>query len=267
MKEFDFAHARHDEKGKIKNGLVGDQKQEKIKGEDRKGEVAITPSYMHKKGWYVCRLKNADFAKEVARLAKIAANNPNIGYDQNYHKRGLIELGVNTTKKTSTDCSGLVRQCIYEATGKDLGPFRTRNQVKTFKNSKMFKEIIPYKKGMKIYDGDIFVTKTKGHTAIAVNSLFKRAVAKKELYEVGNKYTLISNLNIRKGHSLSSGRRKKEELSAGVRKLCKSNTKFAVLRKGTKITCKDIYKIDNEIWIKINSGWICAKHGDKKYIK
>ena len=266
MKEFDFAHARHDEKGKIKNGLVGDQKQEKIKGEDRKGEVAITPSYVHKKGWYVCRLKNADFAQEVARLAKIAANNSNIGYDQNYHKRGLIELGVNTTKKTSTDCSGLVRQCIYEATGKDLGPFRTRNQIKTFKKSKMFKEIVPYKKGMKIYDGDIFVTKTKGHTAIAVNSSFKKAVAKK-LYEVGNKYTLISSLNIRKGHSLSSGRRKKEELSAGVRKLCKSNTKFAVLRKGTKITCKDIYKSDNEIWIKINSGWICAKHGDKKYIK
>lgn len=38
------------------------------------------------------------------------------------------------------------------------------------------------------------------------------------------------------------------------------------LKKGTRVTCKDVRKVGSDIWIKIPSGWIAAYYGGKKYV-
>lgn len=179
MADFYLAHARHDENHELVDGKMGDQVQTSSK-RDTKGEVAITPFKPHKKGWFVYRPKSISKGKLVAELAKIAANNPNIGYNQKAHKTGLMEHGgVKTKEKTATDCSGLVRQCIYEAYNIDLGPFNTSNEPSFLENSGLFQPKRIYKEGMKLYDGDILVTQTKGHTAIICDSIYHRVVKKK----------------------------------------------------------------------------------------
>ena len=37
--------------------------------------------------------------------------------------------------------------------------------------------------------------------------------------------------------------------------------------RGTKVTCLKIVKKENQIWLEIPSGFICAKYGDKVYVK
>ena len=38
------------------------------------------------------------------------------------------------------------------------------------------------------------------------------------------------------------------------------------LKKGTRVTCKDVRKVGSDIWIKIPSGWIAAYYGGKNYV-
>ena len=82
----------------------------------------------------------------------------------------------------------------------------------------------------------------------------KAAIGK---YEIGKTYTLQENMNVRIGYSVSSPR-------IGVNKWTKEAqahaTKNGLLKKGTKVTVKDLYKSPKgEIWVKTPSGWICAK--------
>ena len=32
----------------------------------------------------------------------------------------------------------------------------------------------------------------------------------------------------------------------------------AILKSGTRVTCKDYKVVDNSVWIQIPSGWVCA---------
>lgn len=41
---------------------------------------------------------------------------------------------------------------------------------------------------------------------------------------------------------------------------------YSILRKGTRVTCKSIQKVNDSIWIQIPSGWICAKENGKVYV-
>ena len=42
---------------------------------------------------------------------------------------------------------------------------------------------------------------------------------------------------------------------------------YAVLKKGTRVTCQSVYVKDNEVWLKIPSGFVCAIYHGKEYIK
>lgn len=268
MAKFYLAHARHDENGKLTGGQKGDQVQKKSSKNDAYGEVAITPFYEHKKGWLVFRPKNTEQANEIARLAKIAANNPNIGYDQNYHTNGLIRYGgVNAKVKTSTDCSGLVRQCIYEATNKDLGNFRTVDEPKVLTKSGLFLEQKTYTPTMKLYDGDIVCTKVKGHTAVIVDSKYSRKNPNTIKYVVGEKYETQTDLNIRKDHTTSSKKKTLKEVASATKKYCVKGLDTAKYKKGTKVTCKEIYEGKDSTWIRTVSGWVCGETKNKIYIK
>ena len=151
--------ARIDERGKISGGKAGDQTRK---------ELSIQNFYIHKKGWYIIRPKSIEHAKKLAKAMETACNNKHIGYDQN-ERFGIIKYGINSTKDIEADCSTTVRSCIIAATGKDPGNFSTADERKILLATNLFDDIGSYTSNTKIYDGDILVTKTKGHTVIVTS--------------------------------------------------------------------------------------------------
>lgn len=160
--------ARHDENGKYCGGAAGDQLQ-KSSNNDIYGEVSMQAMYTHKKGWCILRPKSVPHANAIAQKMRTACNNGNIGYDQN-QRLGIISRGVNSSVKTECDCSSLVRECIKEATGKDPGNFTTANEKSALLKTNLFDDKGSYVSQAKtpVYNGDVLVTKTKGHTVIVV---------------------------------------------------------------------------------------------------
>lgn len=83
-------------------------------------------------------------------------------------------------------------------------------------------------------------------------------------YVVGNTYTLQVNLNVRTGAGTNYTKKKKSALTVDAQKHA---TSAGVLKKGTRVTCKQIKIVGNNIWIKIPSGWVAAYYNGKVYIK
>ena len=157
--------ARHDEHGNCySGGKAGDQTGQ---------EVSTQNFYIHSKGWNVLRAKDNKVAEKLAEAMQIACGNKNIGYDQS-ERYGIIKHGINTKVKTECDCSSLVRACIIYASGKDVGDFNTSNERSVILKSGLFKDVGSYKQGDTLCNGDILVTRTKGHTAIVVSGAKKR---------------------------------------------------------------------------------------------
>lgn len=170
--------ARSDENKKYVGGKKGDQRQ--TSSNDCSGEVSMQNFYVHKKGWYVLRPKDKLVADMIACKMKDACNNKNIGYSQS-DRLGIIANGIETLQPTNCDCSSLVRECIKEATGKDVGNFTTSNEANILERSGIFETRKVYKQGMKLYAGDVLVTKEKGHTVIVVQG-DKRTTQTNEFY-------------------------------------------------------------------------------------
>ena len=115
--------------------------------------------YMHSKGWYALRPKNIDHANAIAEAMVRACKNDNIGYDQS-NRLGIITYGTNSSVKTECDCSSLVRQCVIEGTG---------NEKTMLLATGLFEDAISVTSSTVLYNGDILITKTKGHTVIVVS--------------------------------------------------------------------------------------------------
>lgn len=162
-----IGHASIDERGKINGGALGDQTNK---------EVCTRSYYMHSKGWYLLRPKSTAHANAIAEAMLRACNNPNIGYDQ-YNRLGVITHGTNSNIKTECDCSSLVRQCVIEGTNVDAGNFTTANEKTMLSATGLFENAISVTSSTIIYNGDILVTKTKGHTAIVVSGNSREAVS------------------------------------------------------------------------------------------
>lgn len=94
----------------------------------------------------------------------------------------------------------------------------------------------------------------------------KEKEPKKEDYIIGKTYTLQVNLNVRYGAGTSYKNKKYSELTKDGRKHA-LNISNAVLKRGTKVTCKNVIKNQDETWLEIPSGYICAKYGDRIYVK
>ena len=163
--------ARSDENGKAYNGKAGDQKSGR--------EVSTQAWYKHSKGWRVFRAKNPAHAAKITEIMKWACESDLIGYDQ-YQRHTLYKelaktgfAGTTLSKAVETDCSALVRVCL-KFCGIDVPEeFRTGNMPKYLLDSGEFVEL----KGSKYTDrpdhlgaGDILVTKTSGHTVVALNN-------------------------------------------------------------------------------------------------
>lgn len=169
--------ARIDERGNASGGAAGDQKQTSVTN-DLTGEVSMQKMYSHSKGWYILRPKYAAHAVKMADLMKAACNNANIGYDQG-NRLGVVQHGIMTAVKTECDCSSLVREVVKEATGKDPGNFTTANEAASLEATGLFESKRSYvsQSATPVYDGDVLVTKTKGHTVIVVSGNARKAAS------------------------------------------------------------------------------------------
>lgn len=176
--------ARHDEHGNCySGGKAGDQTGQ---------EVSTQNFYNHSKGWNVLRAKDNKVAEKLAEAMQIACGNKNIGYDQS-ERYGIIKHGINTKVKTECDCSSLVRACIIYASGKDVGDFNTSNERSVILKSGLFKDVGYYKQGDALYNGDILVTRTKGHTVIVVSGAKKNKTKYYPKYN-GNSNSIVEAL-------------------------------------------------------------------------
>lgn len=156
--------ARSDESGKFSGGKRGDQRQSAVP--DLKGEVSRQAFYEHKKGWVVLRPMDASHALLLARAMATACDNPHIGYSQS-DRLSIIGKSTDTQEAVNCDCSSLVRQCIIEATGRDPGNFTTATEAKLLTDTGLFIQF-NYVPGIGLIEGDVLVTRTKGHTAIVI---------------------------------------------------------------------------------------------------
>lgn len=159
--------ARIDENGRITGGRAGDQ---------TGAEVATEDYYKASKSWRAFRAKDTSKRRGLARAMKEACNNPNIGYDQsqrntlfNEAEKHLFNIAL-VSVPCECDCSSLVRVCCAYV-GIGLSDFSTGNEADILLSSGYFDEVkFTQTTGKGLIEGDILVTKTKGHTAIVVYS-------------------------------------------------------------------------------------------------
>lgn len=186
MRVVKIGSARIDERGKISGGVVGD---------NTGIEVSYQNWYLHSKGWVVIRAKDDDVRIKIACAMVSACNNNNIGYDQS-NRSGLYNAVKNVewnpakcTVKTECDCSALVRVCVAYALGKAVADFNTSSEVSVLKATGAFDILTDAKYTTSqdyLLEGDILVTKSKGHTVVALNN------GDKAFYDISGiaKYTL-----------------------------------------------------------------------------
>lgn len=202
--------ARQDERGHYSGGKAGDQTGR---------EVSTQNFYNHSKGWNILRAKDNKVAEKLAEAMKIACGNNNIGYDQS-GRYGVIKHGIKAKVKTECDCSSLVRACIIYATGTDVGDFNTENERSVILKSGLFDDMGSYHAGFVLRNGDILVTRTKGHTAIVVSG------AKKSKGKYYPKYTGSSNSIVEALKAVGEDDVSKEHRAEIAKKNGFSNFKF-----------------------------------------
>ena len=191
-----FGSARIDERGKAIGGKAGDQTGK---------EVSTQAYYKHSKDWRVFRAKSAVARKLIAEAMRRACNNNNIGYDQGQRLtlyEAVKDFGFDpakATKAVETDCSALVRVCCAFA-GITLSDFVTSNQASALLNSGAFMEMVGAKYTDQedyLEEGDILVTRTKGHTVVVLTSGDKAEVAPTE--PAGDLTVAAGTWNVRSG--------------------------------------------------------------------
>ena len=153
--------ARIDENGNANWGKAGDQTSR---------EVATEPYYKHSLGWYMLRPKEAAVSRKIGLAMVEACLNNNIGYDQ-FERYGVInclkKYGriAKINERTEADCSSLVRACCIQA-GIQVGDFNTSSEVAVLERTGAFQKAVIVTNDTKLCQGDILVTRSKGHTVI-----------------------------------------------------------------------------------------------------
>ena len=140
-------------------------------------EVSREKYYVHSKGWYVIRAKDAAAREKIALAMEHACDNNDIGYSQGTRLtlfNNVKDFGFDpalTTKPVNTDCSALVRVCVHYA-GIAVDNFITSNEVSMLMATgkfELFKDDEHCKSSDHLLRGDILVTRTKGHTVVVLN--------------------------------------------------------------------------------------------------
>ena len=159
-------------------------------------EVSTQKWYLHAKGWYVLRAKDPAAREKIALAMERACANNNIGYSQptrNTLYTNIKPYGFDpakTTKKVNTDCSALVRVCVNFA-GIAAGDFITSSEVRVLMATGAFEKFTDdahCKRDDYLLRGDILVTRTKGHTVVALGNGAKAgSEAVSVVYKLGDR--------------------------------------------------------------------------------
>ncbi len=86
-----------------------------------------------------------------------------------------------------------------------------------------------------------------------------------ELYYVGNAYTLQEEMKVRTGPGTQYRAKRPKELTTDGRKHDKDGD--GALDAGTRVTCKELSKDGEDIWMRTPSGWIAAYYKGKAYVR
>lgn len=84
-------------------------------------------------------------------------------------------------------------------------------------------------------------------------------------YQVGDVYTLQSNMKVRTGPGTGYRMKSHSELTADGREHDKD--KNGCLDAGTRVTCIAVEASGDQTWIECPSGWICARDGGTVYVE
>lgn len=277
-----IGHASISEKGKI-NGAKGDST----------GKEVCTRTWYSKPWDYMAIHPDADVREKHARAVEDACANNNIGYGQNDRntlntQAKLVKYVLSKIKtKCNCDCSSLqnVAAVVSGAPGVTYGNngWTTSTMKAALKAAGYI--IIEDKTYLTSADycvrGAIYV-KSGSHTVCGLTSgikarqtLAKAGIAtaikitteagKKPTYKIGNVYTTQVELKVRTGAGTSNKAKTHAQLTASA----KSNDKDkdGAIDKGTKVTCKAVKTVGNDIWMQISSGWIAAYYNGKIYVK
>ena len=157
--------ARIDEHNNAVGGKAGDQTGR---------EVAIEPYYSHRLGWHMLRAKDKEVARKIGLAMVEACLNDNIGYDQSGRYDVIECLKIygrlaKINKPTEADCSSLVRACCIQA-GINVGDFNTSSEVAVLEKTGAFHKAVAVTPNTTLQEGDILVTRSKGHTVIVTES-------------------------------------------------------------------------------------------------
>lgn len=237
-------------------------------GDQTGKEVCIRTFY--KKPWVtLLRCKDRSKAEIMAKACESICNNPNVGYDQSQRltlHNELVKLNYDYSKLMTPcecDCSSFMTVCA-ECAGISI-PYQsgnapvTANMVKWFSSTGFFDVITDGVNDEKnLLRGDILVGAPNTHTVMVLdNGKNISTNTPKGSYKVGMTYLTNVDLYVR----LTPRGEKKlfSELSANAKKHAYSDKEnYGILRKGTKVTCKKITETNNQTWMQIPSGWICA---------
>lgn len=87
-------------------------------------------------------------------------------------------------------------------------------------------------------------------------------------YKVGSTYTLKTAMKVRTGAGTGYAQKTVSQLTAGGKKAATSTkgSAGAVFKAGTRVTVQQVKTVGGAVWIKVPSGWICARIGTKIYV-
>lgn len=91
------------------------------------------------------------------------------------------------------------------------------------------------------------------------------ASAGKPDYQVGSTYTLQAEMKVRTGPGTNYRAKSHQELTQDGQN--HDGDKDGAVSAGTRVTCKEVKKTGNDIWVRTPSGWIAGFYQGKTYIK
>lgn len=195
--------ARINEYGTLEGGKAGDQTGK---------ECMVEPWYKHAKGWNVIRATDSSVRKLIAKDMRAICENNHIGYSYWDNCYGLYneskQYGFDASKVTKncdTNCAKAVLVCAKYA-GINVSDFSTADEAEKFLATGKVILLTDEKYSSKpdlLLEGDILVTKTKGHTVVVMNDGKASEVVRWNCStkSCGN-YRVLGNSNLRKYPSM-----------------------------------------------------------------
>lgn len=134
---------------------------------DDAGEVSEQPFYIHKLGWLVIHPKKKTHRHSLCLATRNAMSNDLLRYSQNL-RHEIYKRGTDAKVVTHCDCSSLVTQLIRETMTNNMLNSTTETLKQNCLNTGLF-TCYEYDGNTQLWNGDILVTKKKGHVVIVTH--------------------------------------------------------------------------------------------------